>query len=112
MYRDEIRENMDQANEISSAITAANLGDPIDEDELANELEAMQQEQLDERMLGAPAAPVTATPGMVKPGTILPVLEVTKGGGANGPLVAAKKVAPVEDDEEEELRKLQAEMAM
>lgn len=63
---------MDTAAEISSAITAANLGDPIDDDELANELEAMQQEQLDERMLGAPAAPVTATPGMVKPGTTPP----------------------------------------
>lgn len=104
---------MEHAEEISNAITSANLGEPIDEDELASELEAMQQEQLDERMLGAPAAPVTATPGTVKPGMAHSSLVERRLGQANISIVAvAKKAAPVEDDEEEELRKLQAEMAM
>jgi len=90
---DEIRETMQDAEDVSVAITSANIGaqDPLQDEELERELEELEQEKLDEQMLGAPAAPVTATPGMVKP-------------------VAQK--AQVIDEEEEELRKLQAEMAM
>lgn len=61
---------MEHADEISNAITAANLGEQVDDDELLAELDQMAQEELDERMLGAPAAPITATPGTVKPGML------------------------------------------
>lgn len=69
-----------------------------DEDELNEELEALQQEELDNKMLGTGAMPVNRLP--------------------NAPESNLKAKAPTrvqqqeEDDEEEELRKLQAEMAM
>ena len=113
---------MEHADEISNAITAANLGEQVDDDELLAELDQMAQEELDERMLGAPAAPITATPGTVKPGMffsffiffcrlLFPVEDVWLTRALLSVTVAVPKKA-VEDDEEEELRKLQAEMAM
>jgi charged multivesicular body protein 4 len=48
--------------EISDAITSVQLGNELDDDELIDELNAMEQEDLDNKMLSAPAAPVTATP--------------------------------------------------
>ncbi|TGZ84366.1 Snf7-domain-containing protein [Ascodesmis nigricans] len=89
---DKMEENTEYVNDISESIKRANLGQQIDEDDLEEELNQMAQEELDNKMLGAPAAPVTAAPGAVKP-------------------VAVPKQT-VEDEEEEELRKLQAEMAM
>ncbi|KAL7270741.1 ESCRT-III subunit protein snf7 [Rhizina undulata] len=90
---DDIQTQATLATEISNAITSVPLGEQVDEDDIARELEAMEQEALDNVMLKAPPAPVTATPN------------------AN---VALKGKAPAqeEDDEEAELRKLQAEMAM
>lgn len=55
----------------------------------------MEQEAIDERMLKTGTVPVADLPGV-----------------ANGPIKGKKKVQPEEEDEEEELRKLQAEMAM
>ncbi|KAH6652719.1 vacuolar-sorting protein SNF7 [Truncatella angustata] len=84
--------------EIVNAITSNQIGEPIDEDELDEELEAMQQEQLDEQMLKSGTVPVSDTIHR------LPSV-------ANGKIESKTPVAE-EDDEEAEFRKLQAEMAM
>jgi charged multivesicular body protein 4A/B len=74
------------------------IGDPIDEGDLDAELESMEQEAIDERMLKTGTVPVADLPGVV----------------ANGPIKGKMNRIQhaEEDDEEEELRKLQAEMAM
>ncbi|CCT68568.1 vacuolar-sorting protein SNF7 [Fusarium oxysporum f. sp. raphani 54005] len=96
---DELREHNAMSDEIVNAITSNSLGEPIDEDELENELDELQQEQLDEQMLKTGTVPVSdavhklPTPAREEP-------------------VSSKKQAVEEDDEEAELRKLQAEMAM
>ncbi|KAF5651249.1 vacuolar-sorting SNF7 [Fusarium sp. NRRL 52700] len=96
---DELREHNAMSDEIVNAITSNSLGEPIDEDELENELDELQQEQLDEQMLKTGTVPVSdavhklPTPAKAEP-------------------VSSKKQAVEEDDEEAELRKLQAEMAM
>ncbi|MCJ1239285.1 ESCRT-III subunit protein snf7 [Varicellaria rhodocarpa] len=99
---DEIMEGLgDQkalADEIGNAIAnGPQAGEPIDEDELNEELGQLEQEELDEKMLKTGPVPVLPT-------------------GPNGDLIGKGKTKAVpiqeEDDEEEELRKLQAEMAM
>jgi hypothetical protein len=45
--------------EIANAITSAPIGDPVDEDELNEELDALEQEQLDNRMLKTGTVPVS-----------------------------------------------------
>jgi hypothetical protein len=47
------------SDEIVNAITSNSLGEPIDEDELENELDELQQEQLDEQMLKTGTVPVS-----------------------------------------------------
>ncbi|CAO3660285.1 unnamed protein product [Umbelopsis ramanniana] len=90
---DDIRDQMDIANEISDAISRPVLGDELDEDELLNELEELEQEELDAKMLEAP------TPAMSVPN--VPSHEP-----------AVRTNTSVEDDEEAELKALQASMAM
>lgn len=98
---DEIMEGLgDQkalADEIGNAIAnGPHAGEAIDEGELEDELATLEQEDLDEKMLKTGTVPVLPT-------------------GPNGELIGKgkTKAAPVEEeDEEEELRKLQAEMAM
>jgi len=58
---DEIREQMDIANEINEAISQPLGGDVLDEDELLAELEDLEQESLDEQLLGT-KTPVAAMP--------------------------------------------------
>ena len=73
------------------------IAEPVDEEELDSALEAMEQENLDKELLKTGTVPVADR---------LPA-------AANGPLKSSKQKQPVEEeDEEEELRKLQAEMAM
>ncbi|KAH8671286.1 vacuolar-sorting protein SNF7 [Xylariales sp. PMI_506] len=95
---DQLREQNALSEEIVNAITNNPIGDPIDEDELDDELEAMQQEQLDEQMLKSGTVPVSDSIHR------MPTV-------ANGEL-QGKTPATEEEDEEEEFRKLQAEMAM
>jgi charged multivesicular body protein 4A/B len=95
-HRDELREQHALGEEIASAITRADIGEPIDEADLEEELEGMEQEAMDERMLKTGTLPVA--------GEVDRLPQV-----GNGKL----KAQPAEEeDEEEELRKLQAEMAM
>jgi charged multivesicular body protein 4 len=95
-YRDELREQHALSEEIASAITNAHIGEPIDEADLEEELEGMEQEAMDERMLKTGTLPVAGEVDR------LPAV-------GNGKLTARPAE---EEDEEEELRKLQAEMAM
>jgi charged multivesicular body protein 4 len=94
-YREGLREQTAIGAEISEAITSGVSNNNIDEDELDEELAELQQEHLDETMLRTGNVPVDKLPQA-------PISDI-----------ARKAPARVEeDDEEEELRKLQAEMAM
>ncbi|CAJ0539420.1 hypothetical protein HG530_013564 [Fusarium avenaceum] len=96
---DELNEHNAMSDEIVNAITSRTLGDPIDDEDLENELDELQQEQLDEQMLKTGSVPVSdAVHKLPTPASAEPV--------------SNKKQAVEEDDEEAELRKLQAEMAM
>ncbi|KAK4449184.1 Snf7-domain-containing protein [Podospora aff. communis PSN243] len=83
------------SEEIVEAMNSINIGNQVDEQDLEDELEALQQEELDQKMLETGTVPADAIQRM-------PAV-------ANGePKGKAKAIE--EDDEEEELRKLQAEM--
>ncbi|KAI1189137.1 vacuolar-sorting protein SNF7 [Nemania serpens] len=92
---DELREQNALSGEIVAAITSNAIGEALDEDELEEELEVLQQEALDKKMLESGTVPVSDVHK-------LPSVTNTD----------LKSHAQTEDDEEEELRKLQAEMAM
>lgn len=83
------------SEEIVEAMNGINIGNAIDDQDLEDELEALQQEELDQKMLET---------GTVPADTIQRMPAVASG--------EPKGKAPAieEDDEEEELRKLQAEM--
>jgi len=102
-----------------SAITNNQIGEAVDDADLEDELEQMQQEALDEQMLKTGTVPVSDA--------IQRLPAVTEGERKKRPLpdhrqrstyaddvcpVRGKPAAIEEDDEEAELRKLQAEMAM
>ncbi|KAL7790014.1 Snf7 domain-containing protein [Trichoderma ceciliae] len=100
---DEIMERINEQNalsdEIVNAITQNPIGEQFDDAELEDELEQMQQEQVDEQILNTGTVPTAdAVHKMPSPSHAEPI--------------SSKKVAVEEDDEEAELRKLQAEMAM
>lgn len=96
---DKINEQNALSEEIVNVITTNAIGEGVDDDELERELADLQQEQVDEQMLSTGNVPLTdavhklPTPSHAEP-------------------ISSKKVAIEEDDEEAELRKLQAEMAM
>jgi charged multivesicular body protein 4A/B len=98
------------AQEISGALSRGVATDAFDENELEEELEAMQQESLDQKLLGAETAP---TQPVRAPGKFT----VASTNFTNNTLtsqLAAPVKAPQkteEEEEEEELRRLQAEMA-
>ncbi|KAG8218707.1 Snf7-domain-containing protein [Butyriboletus roseoflavus] len=83
-----IGEQREIANEIAEAISAPT--DHADEDALREELAELEQEQLDERLAGAEHVPVHIPSGARE---------------------APKQIA-VEDDEETQLKELQASLAM
>jgi len=83
--------------EIGEAITQTSGAQGVDEADLEDELAAIQQEELDNQMLSSAHVPVGDKVGAMP----------TAPQGVKG-----KAVAQTEDDEESELRKLQAEMAM
>ncbi|EIW82363.1 vacuolar-sorting protein SNF7 [Coniophora puteana RWD-64-598 SS2] len=86
----QIHEQREIANEIADAISNPMNGNELDEDELNRELGDLEQEVLDERLAGADHVPLHIPPGAVKE-TPQPVAE---------------------EDEEAELKRLQAELAM
>ncbi|KAL2119544.1 hypothetical protein VTJ04DRAFT_6505 [Mycothermus thermophilus] len=80
--------------EISEAMSSVTVGPQLDDMELEAELEELQQKELEDKMLETGAVPVQKLPTV-----------------ANGE-IKGKAPAVQEDDEEAELRRLQAEMAM
>ncbi|BFZ57519.1 ESCRT-III subunit protein snf7 [Savitreella phatthalungensis] len=99
---DEIRDQMDVSNEISEALSSTRLGYPQeDEDELTAELERMQQEELEKKLLDGGRVPANELPGQPVPAARL----------QTGMQKSATKTAE-EEAEEEEFAKLQAEFAM
>jgi charged multivesicular body protein 4 len=96
---EKLREQHALGEEIAQAITSAPIGEPIDETELDDELAELEQEQLDDRMLKTGTVPVSDEIHR------LPAV-------GNGEIKGKAPVQAEEEDEEEELRKLQAEMAM
>ncbi|KIW61450.1 hypothetical protein PV05_01570 [Exophiala xenobiotica] len=92
---DELREQHALGEEIASAITNAPIGEPIDEADLEEELEGLEQEAMDERMISTGPTPVTGDVNR------LPAV-------SNAPL----KQTTQEEDEEEELKRMQAELAL
>jgi len=93
---DSIREQMELTNEISDAIAnPVNMGVDMDDEELKQELADLEQEQLDSKLMGAERAPIHAPS---EPSRV-----------TNGPVQAP---AAEEDEEEAQLRALQAELAM
>ncbi|ODV95236.1 hypothetical protein PACTADRAFT_2941 [Pachysolen tannophilus NRRL Y-2460] len=109
---DEIREQLDVGQEISEAISRP-LGQEIDEDELDEELEALQQEELDKNLVGDTQTKNKVTPIVVndkdKNNNNLEMPDVS-----GVPKLPAHKIATQEDEDEDEeaLRALQAEMGI
>ncbi|KAL2014021.1 hypothetical protein VTN00DRAFT_1546 [Thermoascus crustaceus] len=95
---DKLREQHQLSEEIAAAITNNPIGEQPDEDELEAELEGLEQEAMDERMLKTGTVPVADQIDR------LPA-------AANGELKGKAKQTE-EEDEEAELEKLRAEMAM
>ncbi|EEB06204.1 vacuolar sorting protein Vps32 [Schizosaccharomyces japonicus yFS275] len=94
---DRIRDQQAVSEEISTMIsTPIGLNADMDEDELTAELEELQQVELDNKMLGAEKPPIHA-PSLPSTGKVPTLPSVQK---------------PQVLDEEEELRKLQAEFSM
>jgi len=105
---EEIQEQLTINNEINEAISNPIVGvNDFDEDELNAELEALEQENLDQAFLNihAPAAPVAVTQSPVKQ-QAQPMQPISN---ANGRNTAA--TAPVVD-EEAELRALEESMTL
>lgn len=97
---DDIRDQVEISEEISDAISRPLGNDMVDEDELDEELAAMQQEELDEQMTNT-GAKVQAQPAKQ---------ELSK---SKLPSVPTGKVEETEEDEDEKaLKQLQAEMGM
>ncbi|KAI8824079.1 Snf7-domain-containing protein [Fimicolochytrium jonesii] len=104
---DDIREQMDLANEISDAISQpVNFGVEFDEDELNEELELLEQEDLDARLLDSAGISDTG----------LGDLESAPGVPNTVPAIAQPprptRAKPVQNDDDAELEELRASMAM
>lgn len=99
---DDIREQMDLANEVSEAISQPQLfGAELDEDELNAELEELEQEELDKQLLGAERTPVSL-PKL--PHQTTPLQQSTSR--------QQQKAAEVDEDEDDELAELRESMGM
>lgn len=93
------------------------MGEPVDEDELENELEGLEQEQIDERMLKTGTVPVhdeiNRLPNAANGERESISDNPTAYGAKQHASVKVKGTVHLEEeDEEAELAKLQAEMAM
>ncbi|GAA6000588.1 hypothetical protein JCM10207_004564 [Rhodosporidiobolus poonsookiae] len=91
---DEVRNQLELTNEISQAISdPSGMGIDVDDQELADELAELEQEELNKRLAGAEAAPLHS-PGPAVPAAQTPAQRIE------------------EDEEEAELRELQKALAM
>jgi charged multivesicular body protein 4A/B len=110
---EDLREQHAIGEEIGEAITQSVGGTGVDESELEDELEQLQQEELDNKMLETGRVEVDRLPSAPEGGKLAPRRRNVEWVLTISSIVKGKTPAkPVEEDEEEELRKLQAEMAM
>jgi len=86
----DIQEQTQLAAEIQDQISSGPIGADLDEDQLREELEALEQDKLNEMLLGAEPAPIHIPPGATK----------------------TTEAETQEQDEETMLKNLQAELAM
>ncbi|GAA5870745.1 hypothetical protein JCM16303_001573 [Sporobolomyces ruberrimus] len=92
---DEVRNQLELTNEISQAISdPAGMGIDVDDQELADELAELEQDELNKRLAGAESAPVHSPVSAAVPASKTPAQRIE------------------EDEEEAELRELQAQLAM
>jgi charged multivesicular body protein 4 len=107
---EEIRDQMDIANEINDAISKpVGFGMEFDDDELSAELDELEQEQIDSKLMDIPNTGVKVTPAANKsPAAKAPAAQ-KEIKFPEAPSTVPKKT---ETDEEKELRELQASMAM
>ncbi|KAF5321698.1 hypothetical protein D9619_000323 [Psilocybe cf. subviscida] len=88
-----MNEQRDLANEIANSLAdPVNAGMDVDDEELMNELDELQQDELNNRLNEADHVPVHLPPGSRSP--------------------AAKAPVAAEDDEEAQLKELQAQLAI
>ncbi|GAA5856741.1 hypothetical protein JCM5353_002611 [Sporobolomyces roseus] len=91
---DEVRNQLELTNEISQAISdPAGMGIDVDDQELADELAELEQDELNKRLAGAENVPMHS-PAAAVPASKTPAQRIE------------------EDEEEAELRELQAQLAM
>jgi charged multivesicular body protein 4 len=93
------------SNDISDAIARPALGTELDEDEILEELEALEQEELDNKLVGVDV-PSQRVPTVADRRTP-PISR-----GPNSDVVEPAQKTKEDEDEEAELRALQAEMAI
>lgn len=114
--REELRDQHAIGEEIATALTAGTLTDNLaDEDELEEELAALQEEQLDEKMLKTGSVPIGDRVDMLptpQQGSKLQTFSVVVAIANSNPVKGKTPLRNEEDEEEEELKRLQAEMAM
>ncbi|KAF9452503.1 Snf7-domain-containing protein [Macrolepiota fuliginosa MF-IS2] len=91
---DQVHDQTQIANEISTAIATNPYADPQEDEDILAELGQLEEDVLNERLAGADHVPVHVPPG------------ATKAPEARQP------VAVAEDDEEAQLRELQAQLAL
>lgn len=96
---DDIKDEMDQADEIANAISAP-ANDILNDDDLLAELTEMEELELEAQLLGTPKI---STPKLPSAGLEMPAAPTSK------PVVAAVEA---EDSDMQALQKLEAEMAM
>lgn len=107
---DEIREQQELSEEISEAISRSYQVDNVDEDELEEELEALQQEQIDEQLIKQQNV---ATPAQRQQAA--PVQSQVKLPDAPNTSIRESKTRQEEEEEDEDekaLKALQAEMGL
>jgi len=112
---EQLREQHAVGEEIADALTQGSVATGIDEDELDEELAELQQEELDNKMLKTGTVPVSdqiqrLPNAAIGERTLSP--GIAKMNSNEALILGAARQRIEEDDEEEELRKLQAEMAM
>ncbi|KAJ9624967.1 ESCRT-III subunit protein snf7 [Taxawa tesnikishii (nom. ined.)] len=96
---EDLRDQHAIGEEIAEALTQGAMASGVDDDELEAEMADLQQEELDNKMLKTGTVPVSDQLNRLP-------------NAAQGELKGKTPVRAEEDDEEEELRRLQAEMAM
>lgn len=115
--REELQDQHALSTEIGNAITSVPIGEQPDEEDLDAELEGLEQEAMDAKMVNTGFVPVgTQLDRLPAAGNTdrefeLPFSYLVPPRPSNS-CSTVKQPAKAEDDEEAELEKLRAEMAM